>query len=170
MHDTQRCLHDAPLQTSSAVEAPSGVHLCACPLSRALAAQVLKTHVIGAPVLSTELQEGQSVTPLSEVALKVSLANGVTFSTADGASSAAVTKADIKACNSVVHLIDSVLLPGNLAEEMGADVPSAVPINAPAAPVTGTADVRSPEQVASAAVATTGALIAAAIGVALMAW
>lgn len=88
-----------------------------------LLTKILSYHVIpGAAVLSTQLNDGQKVDTLltdestrqpAQLTVKVKGSGGVEF---DGASSSAVVVIpDIKAGNTVVHVIDTVLVPPGVA-------------------------------------------------------
>jgi transforming growth factor-beta-induced protein len=71
--------------------------------------EILQYHVIGQQVLSTDLEAGV-VTTLSGLSAFVSLEGGVSVNDAN------VTTADVQASNGVIHVIDKVLLPPNIAE------------------------------------------------------
>ena len=66
---------------------------------------VLTYHVIGAKVMSTDLKEGQKAKTVQGEEVMISLKGGATVN------GAKVAKADIKAANGVVHVIDQVILP-----------------------------------------------------------
>lgn len=72
---------------------------------------ILTYHVVPAAALSTDLSDGQELTTVQGAKLTVNIADGkVTLTDAKGNKST-VVKADIKAKNGVVHVIDSVVLP-----------------------------------------------------------
>merc|ERR1712118_512036 len=74
---------------------------------------VLLYHIVPAVAYSTDLTDGQVLPTLNGADLVVDLSSGVMI---DGiGSDASVTIADIPAANSVVHVIDTVLLPSNSA-------------------------------------------------------
>lgn len=66
---------------------------------------VLTYHVIPATVMSTDLKDGQVAKSVQGEDVAVDLKKGVKIN------NATVTKADIKASNGVVHVIDAVILP-----------------------------------------------------------
>lgn len=78
---------------------------------------VLKYHVINARVFSTDLADGLAATTLQTGNLTVKItANGVTISDLDPESSDAnVVATDVFATNGVIHAIDAVILPVDLA-------------------------------------------------------
>jgi uncharacterized surface protein with fasciclin (FAS1) repeats len=71
---------------------------------------ILLYHVVGSKAMSTDLSDGQMITTLFEQDIEVSI-------TDDGVmiNNAKVTVADIEAGNGVVHVIDAVLLPEEVA-------------------------------------------------------
>ncbi|KAL2641580.1 hypothetical protein R1flu_009167 [Riccia fluitans] len=86
------------------------------------AASILMYHVILSPVFAKDLQNGATVSTLlgKGYNLTVNTTSGVQFATP--VNSASVVTADIKVCDSVVHIIDTVLLPAALPE-----IPNYVP-------------------------------------------
>merc|ERR1711920_628972 len=74
-----------------------------------LLTSVLTYHVIDFPVFAADLVDGAEVPTENGASLTVSLADGVTFQGIG--SSANVVTPDVTACESVIHVIDSVLLP-----------------------------------------------------------
>lgn len=68
-------------------------------------ADILKNHVLEGEVLSSSLSEGAEPTTVGGGKLKISLAGGVKVNGAN------VKKADFKATNGVIHVVDKVLLP-----------------------------------------------------------
>lgn len=66
---------------------------------------ILKNHVLQGEVLSSTLSEGDEPTTVGGGTLKISTSGGVKV---NGAS---VKKADFKATNGVIHVVDQVLLP-----------------------------------------------------------
>merc|ERR1719359_29688 len=84
-----------------------------------VATEILLYHVVPAVALSTDLTDGMVLPTLGGGELTVDLSDGVMI---DGVgSSASVIAADVEAGSSVVHVIDTVLLPfavGGAAPEM----------------------------------------------------
>lgn len=73
-------------------------------------ATVLRLHVVGSPLLSSQLTEGQQLpTLLNGTSLTVRRTTGVRVT--GPRNSATVTTADIVAKNGVIHVVDTVLLP-----------------------------------------------------------
>jgi uncharacterized surface protein with fasciclin (FAS1) repeats len=77
------------------------------PENKALLTQILTYHVVPGSVLSTSLKSGD-VKSVEGRSLKVAVSTGKV--TVGGAN---VVKADIKASNGVIHVIDKVLMPPN---------------------------------------------------------
>jgi len=72
---------------------------------------VLTYHVVPAAAMSTDLMDGQKLKTVQGEELTVRITEGkVTLIDATG-NTAAVTQADIKASNGVIHVIDTVVLP-----------------------------------------------------------
>lgn len=69
---------------------------------------VLTYHVIGAKVMSSDLSEGQKAKTVQGEEVSISLKGGASVN------GAKVAKADIKASNGVVHVIDEVILPPSM--------------------------------------------------------
>lgn len=84
--------------------------------------EVLLYHVVDARALSGDLQDGQTITTLGGGELTVGITEGVV--TING--SAVVTSADNDGTNGVIHVIDSVLIPGGGGE---AEVNGTITIN-----------------------------------------
>jgi len=83
-----------------------------------LLAVILTYHVVAdAAVLSTDLSDGQSITTLQGSTLQVSTQGGVFIGDATDVD-AEVTAADIEVSNGVVHIIDKVLLPQTILDEL----------------------------------------------------
>ncbi|MHA7831322.1 MAG: fasciclin domain-containing protein [Flagellimonas sp.] len=83
-----------------------------------LLAVILTYHVVAdASVLSTDLSDGQSITTLQGSSLQVSTSGGVFIEDATDVA-AQVTTADIEVSNGVVHIIDKVLLPQAILDEL----------------------------------------------------
>ncbi len=83
-----------------------------------LLAIILTYHVVAdASVLSTDLSDGQSITTLQGSSLQVSTSGGVFIEDATDVA-AQVTTADIEVSNGVVHIIDKVLLPQAILDEL----------------------------------------------------
>jgi uncharacterized surface protein with fasciclin (FAS1) repeats len=66
---------------------------------------ILKNHVLQGEVLSSSLKDGDAPSPIGGGKLKISKSGGVKVNDAN------VKKADFKASNGVIHVIDKVLLP-----------------------------------------------------------
>ena len=71
--------------------------------------KVLLYHVVSGTVKSSQLTTGSVPTLLTGQSIAVDVANGVTLN-----DNVKVTKADNLASNGVIHIIDSVLIPGTL--------------------------------------------------------
>jgi len=74
---------------------------------------ILTYHVVPSVALSTDLSDGQVVTTLSGVDVNVSIINGSVF-----INHAQVIVADIVTDNGVVHVIDAVIAPGIIANNV----------------------------------------------------
>jgi transforming growth factor-beta-induced protein len=77
---------------------------------------VLKHHIVAGRVFSTDLANGEATTLNGDVTLNLS-ANPATVTGSSGEANAAdlqMSLLNIHATNGVVHVIDKVLLPGNL--------------------------------------------------------
>lgn len=74
---------------------------------------ILTYHVVPSEALSTDLFDGQTITTLSGVDVNVSIINGSVF-----INHAQVTVADIVTDNGVVHVIDAVIAPGIIANNV----------------------------------------------------
>jgi uncharacterized surface protein with fasciclin (FAS1) repeats len=68
-------------------------------------ADVLKYHVLGAKVMSTDLSDGMTAATLQGESITVDLGDGVMINQSK------VTTADLEATNGVIHVIDKVLVP-----------------------------------------------------------
>lgn len=84
--------------------------------------EVLLYHVVDARALSGDLQDGQTITTLGGGELTVGITEGVVTIN----DSAVVTSADNDGTNGVIHVIDSVLIPGGGGE---AEVNGTITIN-----------------------------------------
>ncbi|NDV15900.1 fasciclin domain-containing protein [Muricauda sp. TY007] len=82
-----------------------------------LLAVILTYHVVGDAALSTDLSNGMSLTTLQGSSLQVSTEGGVFIQDATDVA-AEVTTADIEVSNGVVHIIDKVLLPQAILDEL----------------------------------------------------
>lgn len=83
-----------------------------------LLAVILTYHVVAdAAVLSTDLSDGQSITTLQGSNIEVSTQGGVFIGDATDVA-AEVTTANIEVSNGVVHIIDKVLLPQAILDEL----------------------------------------------------
>jgi uncharacterized surface protein with fasciclin (FAS1) repeats len=69
---------------------------------------VLTYHVVPAKVMSTDLKDGQKAKTVQGEEVVVDLKKGAKIN------NATVSKADIKASNGVVHVIDTVILPPSM--------------------------------------------------------
>jgi uncharacterized surface protein with fasciclin (FAS1) repeats len=72
--------------------------------------KVLTYHVIPAKVMSTDLKNGMNAKTVEGEDIMVDLSKGVMVNNAN------VKKADIKASNGVVHVIDQVILPPSMSK------------------------------------------------------
>ncbi|MGN7515873.1 MAG: fasciclin domain-containing protein [Allomuricauda sp.] len=78
---------------------------------------ILTYHVVADAALSTDLSDGMSLTTLQGSSLQVSTQGGVFIQDATDVA-AEVTTADIEVSNGVVHIIDKVLLPQAIIDEL----------------------------------------------------
>jgi hypothetical protein len=77
--------------------------------------QILGIHIIPGAVKAADLSDGQVVTTMNGEQLTVSVKPGtITFTAPDGGMVGTVIKADIMSCKGVVHIIDMVLIPGDV--------------------------------------------------------
>lgn len=76
--------------------------------------EVLQYHVVDSAVLSTELTDGQIVRTLMGENLKVRIVDGEVY-----INNAKVVTSDVETSNGVVHVIDSVLVPGAFKNVVG---------------------------------------------------
>ena len=67
--------------------------------------KILTYHVVPGAVMSTELKDGEEVTTVEGSEVKIEVGRGVKVDDAK------VVKADIKASNGIIHVIDKVILP-----------------------------------------------------------
>jgi uncharacterized surface protein with fasciclin (FAS1) repeats len=77
--------------------------------------QVLTYHAVAAKALSGDLSDGQELTTVEGGTLTVGITDGKVTLTTDGGTTVNVTTADIEASNGVIHVIDGVLIPADLA-------------------------------------------------------
>jgi len=89
---------------------------------------VLLYHVIGANVLSTDLSSGLIATTLNGGSATAILDTGVFFYDSNGRSSQ-VTEADVVGTNGVIHIVDTVLLPGGTVNDIVSNIPSLSTLN-----------------------------------------
>lgn len=82
-----------------------------------LLAVILTYHVVADAAFSTDLSDGMSLTTLQGSTLQVSTSGGVFIQDATDVD-AQVTTADVEASNGVVHIIDKVLLPQAILDEL----------------------------------------------------
>lgn len=82
-----------------------------------LLAVILTYHVVADAAFSTDLSDGMSLTTLQGSSLGVSTSGGVFIQDATDVD-AQVTTADVEASNGVVHIIDKVLLPQAILDEL----------------------------------------------------
>ncbi|WP_136467902.1 fasciclin domain-containing protein [Flagellimonas onchidii] len=83
-----------------------------------LLATILTYHVIsGVGAMSTDLTDGQTLTTLQGSTLEVSIDGGVSILDATGVG-AEVTTANVETSNGVVHIINKVLLPQAIIDEL----------------------------------------------------
>jgi len=82
-----------------------------------LLAVILTYHVVADAALSTDLSNGMSLTTLQGSSMQVSIDGGVFIQDATDVA-AEVTTADIEVSNGVVHIIDKVLLPQAILDEL----------------------------------------------------
>jgi transforming growth factor-beta-induced protein len=74
--------------------------------------EVLKYHVIGAKVFSTDLANGVKPATLNTQTLTINVGDNVTISDADNTNAdAKVIQTNINGLNGVIHVIDKVLIP-----------------------------------------------------------
>lgn len=100
-----------PLTTQRIQRSPTQVLCCDTGTNPDTCMQILTLHVIEGAVFAGDLTDGMVVPTLSGEELTVGVSDsGVTF-TSGGGVVATVVMADIAVCSSVVHIIDSVLLP-----------------------------------------------------------
>lgn len=78
------------------------------PENKAQLIKILTYHVIPSKVMSTDLKNGMNAKTVQGSPVKIELNDKGAF-----VNGAKVTKADIKASNGVVHVIDKVILPPN---------------------------------------------------------
>ncbi|MEM0993956.1 MAG: fasciclin domain-containing protein [Bacteroidota bacterium] len=75
---------------------------------------VLTYHVVSGKVMSTDLQDGQSVATVQGEEINISTADGAKIN------GATVSTADVEVSNGVVHIIDQVILPPSVVAAMEA--------------------------------------------------
>lgn len=72
---------------------------------------ILTYHVVPASAMSTDLKDGQELTTVQGAKLMVGIKDGVVTLTDAKGGVSTVTKADIKASNGYIHVIDTVVMP-----------------------------------------------------------
>lgn len=72
---------------------------------------ILTYHVVPGKIMSSDLKDGQMVETVQGNKIKVSLSDGAMINGAN------VVKADVKASNGVVHIIDAVIMPSDNEEK-----------------------------------------------------
>lgn len=81
--------------------------------NRALVTQVLRYHVLGAPVKRADVPLGLPVTTVEGGVFKVSASGDALVITDERNRTSRITATDVAASNGVIHVIDTVLLPGD---------------------------------------------------------
>jgi len=76
---------------------------------KAALTKVLTYHVVAGKVMSTDLRDGMTAASVAGPDLTISLADGAAVN------DAAITQADIETSNGVIHVIDTVLMPPDMA-------------------------------------------------------
>lgn len=72
---------------------------------------ILTYHVVPAAAMSSDLKDGQELTTVQGAILTVGIKDGVVTLTDAKGGVSTVTKADIKASNGYIHVIDTVVMP-----------------------------------------------------------
>ncbi|MDT7827552.1 fasciclin domain-containing protein [Pricia sp. S334] len=90
---------------------------------KALLANILTYHVVGAKALSTDLSDGQRLTTVQGEDVGIDLDGSVFLEDATD-ENAQVAQADVMASNGVVHVIDKVLVPQAVLDALNAEMPS----------------------------------------------
>ena len=72
---------------------------------------ILTYHVVPAAAMSSDLKDGQELTTVQGAKLMVGIKDGVVTLTDAKGGVSTVTKADIKASNGYIHVIDTVVMP-----------------------------------------------------------
>lgn len=81
-------------------------------LTDAQISEVLKYHVVGAQVYSTDLENGLAPATLNTQTITINVGDGVTISDQDASNTdATVVSVNISGTNGVIHVIDKVLIP-----------------------------------------------------------
>lgn len=110
----------APTDTAfGAIDVPSNVTVLT---------SVLLYHVLGASVLSSDLSSGLIATTLNGETVTALVTDGVFFYDSNGRLSQ-VQEADIIGTNGVIHVVDTVLLPGGTLNDIVQNVPSLSVLN-----------------------------------------
>ena len=82
--------------------------------------QILSGHIVGRALMAMDLADGASLATVEGSSVGIQRMDGMVLVQAvEDGNVAKVVRADVKACNSVIHLIDAVLVPGDaeLVEE-----------------------------------------------------
>tara|TARA_B110000208_G_scaffold69473_1_gene89641 strand:- start:1588 stop:3114 length:1527 start_codon:yes stop_codon:yes gene_type:complete len=74
--------------------------------------QVLELHVVSGAAFAKDLKNGEKLTTLNSLELTVTIAGGLVFISSSGTPASRVIAPDNGASNGVVHIVDTVLLPG----------------------------------------------------------
>ncbi|MDF1727281.1 MAG: fasciclin domain-containing protein [Sulfitobacter sp.] len=77
------------------------------PENKDMLTSILTYHVVPGAIMSTDLQDDMEAETVNGEAITVDLDNGVMIN------NATVTTADIETSNGVIHVIDTVLMPGS---------------------------------------------------------